>query len=257
MAEAALAYAGENSVVSGALAGAYWNLCPWPENLHLTLPYPDDAADQPGLKIHRSRTLEPGDVLPGVNPRRLRIEPTVIDMLRGRTTIESALGLVADAVRTRRTTAGRLRHWFEGRPKTRWRKAVLLALPDVAAGAQSLLELKDVELCRRHGLPIGRRQFRRDRSGVEFLDHYIGEFGLHVELDGRLGHDRAREMWRDMRRDNASVVRRLRHLRYGWADVLGRPCEVAMERAVVLRQQGWAQPFRRCRHCPAQLPPGL
>jgi hypothetical protein len=42
-----------------------------------------------------------------------------------------------------------------------------------------------------------------------------------------------------MRRDNRSEVMRLRELRYGWADMVDKPCEVAIEQAVILRQQGW------------------
>jgi hypothetical protein len=99
-------------------------------------------------------------------------------------------------------------------------------------------------------LPTGQRQFRRRTDGTEFLDVYIEEFGVHVELDGRLGHDRALEIWRDFKRDNASVVQSLRHLRYGWADLLGKPCDVAIQQAIVLRQQQWPGPFIRCPDCP-------
>lgn len=99
---------------------------------------------------------------------------------------------------------------------------------------------------------LGVRQSKRLANGVEYLDVLIEDFRLHVELDGRLGHDRARETWRDMRRDNQSERLRLRHLRYGWADMIDRPCEVAVEQAVILRQQGWRGTFTRCRSCPGQ-----
>lgn len=78
----------------------------------------------------------------------------------------------------------------------------------------------------------------------------IEQWRLHVELDRRLGHDRGRERWRDMRRDNRSEVQQFRHLRYGWPDMVDRPCEVALEQAVILRQQGWKGAFRACRDCP-------
>jgi hypothetical protein len=60
-----------------------------------------------------------------------------------------------------------------------------------------------------------------------------------------------------MRRDNHSEVSRLRHLRYGWADMLDRGCDVAIEQGVVLRQQGWKGKFKRCKSCPPELPAGL
>jgi hypothetical protein len=131
---------------------------------------------------------------------------------------------------------------------------VLDALPDLARGAQSPLEIRDARLRRAHGLPAGRRQLRRLRDGTEYLDVVLEEWGLHVELDGRLVHDRAREIWRDFRRDNASQVRGMAHLRYGWADVVDRPCLVALEQARMLRQRGWSGSFRRCPSCPT---PGL
>jgi hypothetical protein len=117
--------------------------------------------------------------------------------------------------------------------------------------------LKDSSIRRRHGLPRGKRQKRRDADGVEYLDVMIEEYALHVELDGRAGHERVEEEWRDMRRDNRSEVLQLRHLRYGWSDVVHRPCEVAIEQAVILRQQGWRGRFKRCPDCPRDLPPEL
>lgn len=128
-----------------------------------------------------------------------------------------------------------------------------MALPDIGAGAHSLHEIKDTRMRRRHGLPLGRRQFTRDAKGTEYLDVFIEEYGIHVELDGRLGHDRAVETWRDFRRDNRSVIRRLRPLRYGWADMTDLSCEIAAEQAEILRQQGWPGPFIRCAHCPAEV----
>jgi hypothetical protein len=104
---------------------------------------------------------------------------------------------------------------------------------------------------------MGRRQAKRVAGGAEFLDVLIEEFGVHVELDGRLGHNRATEKWRDMRRDNRSELARLRHLRYGWGDVVDRPCDVAIKQAEVLRQQGWTGTFKRCAVCPRELPHGL
>jgi hypothetical protein len=185
----------------------------------------------------------------------LRIEPTVVELLRGCRTTTAALGLVSDAVRTRQTTAHLLGIRIAERRTVRWRGRILAAMPDVAAGALSVLELMDAKLRRAHGLPAGDRQVRRDLKGVEYLDVMVREFRLHVELDGRLGHDRATETWRDMRRDNASEVSQLRHLRYGFADLYDRGCEAMIEQALVLRQEGWTSPFRRCPACPLQLPP--
>lgn len=253
---AAVLYGGEGVALSHETAGAEHGLCSRPDRVHIVVPYRREVAGQPGLVIHRSRTIS-SRWIAASHPPRTTIERTVLDLLADKGTANAALGLVGDAIRTRRTSAERLRDALHAAPCTRWRRVVLDALPDVAAGAHSPLELRDAELRRKHKLPAGRRQAGRRNTGTEYLDVLIEPYGVHIELDGRLGHDRATEQWRDMRRDNRSEVAGLRHLRYGWADVIDRPCEVAIEQAMVLRQQGWTGEFVRCRSCPKPLPEGL
>jgi very-short-patch-repair endonuclease len=101
--------------------------------------------------------------------------------------------------------------------------------------------LRDVE--RPHRLPAGRRQ--RGVAGT-WQDVWYEEFTTVVELDGRLGHAEAQGGWRDMARDNAAAVRSEVTLRYGWADVTTRPCEVAAQVAEVLRNRGWPRTPRKC-----------
>ncbi len=56
---------------------------------------------------------------------------------------------------------------------------------DIADGAQSLGELDFGRLCRRHGLPVPRRQsLRRLPNGNAYLDVEF-DGGLVVEIDGR------------------------------------------------------------------------
>jgi hypothetical protein len=244
---AALLYAGDGATLSHQSAGHYWRLCRRPGAVHVLVPYDRKVDYQPGLVLHRSRTLDALDRHPALTPTRTRVERTVIDLLEVQPTAEAALALVADSLRYRQTTVANLRGTLQLRQQTRWRRIVLDALPDLRAGAESVLELRDAQLRRRHGLPMGVRQWSRLADGTEHLDVYLEEWQVHVELDGRLGHDRAREVWRDMRRDNRSVVAKLKHLRYGWADMVDRPCDVARQQAEVLRQQGWTGTFRHCR----------
>jgi hypothetical protein len=254
---AALLSAGERATLSHDSAGRCWRLCKEPALVHLTVPYARQVDAQPGLLIHRSRTLSESDIQPVFTPSRTRIERTVLDLLADRRSADSALGLVGDSLRDRAATPEKLRLALVQRPRTRWRKVILDALPDMRAGAQSPLELRDAKLRRAHGLPTGRRQASRLADGTEYLDILMVEWQLHVEVDGRFGHDRTREVWRDMRRDNRSERQHLRELRYGWADMVDRPCEVAIEQAVILREQGWTEEFTRCRSCPVRLPPAL
>jgi hypothetical protein len=254
---AALLYAGNGSVLSHESAGQCWRLNREPATIHVTVPYRRQVDVQPGLVIHRSRTLIAGDIHPVFSPPRTSVERTVLDLLPASHNAEAALGLVADAMRHPSATVDRLRGALLARPCTPWRKVVLEALPDLRAGARSALELRDAAMRRGHGLPMGKRQFTRLRDGTEHLDVLIEEWRLHVELDGRLGHDRGREIWRDMRRDNRSVASQFWPLRYGWADMVDRPCQVAIEQAGILRRQGWPGRFKRCPNCPETLPPGL
>ncbi len=246
---AAILYAGEGAALSHESAGALWRLCPTPPKVHIVVPYRRQVDRQIGLVLHRSRTLTQEDIHPTLQPPRTAVDRTVIDLLSTKRSADAALGVIGDAVRTRLTTADRLRNAIRDKPKSRWRQVVLDALPDIDAGAHSPLEMKDVAIRRRHGLPLGTRQAKRLTDGTEYLDVLIEGYQLHVELDGRLGHDRTRERWRDMRRDNRSELAGMRHLRFGWADVVDRPCEVAAQQAQILQQQGWPGPFKRCSKC--------
>jgi hypothetical protein len=52
---------------------------------------------------------------------------------------------------------------------------------------------------------------------------------------------------RDMRRDNAGAEEGVLTLRYGYADLTERPCQVAAQVAQVLRSRGWPGTMRKCR----------
>jgi very-short-patch-repair endonuclease len=86
---------------------------------------------------------------------------------------------------------------------------------------------------------VPRRQARiAIGRGHRYLDNLYEEFGVAVELDGRAAH-LAGDRWRDVHRDNASAGLGIITLRYNWADVTDRACEVAAEIAAVLHQRGW------------------
>ena len=76
-------------------------------------------------------------------------------------------------------------------------------LSDVVVGAYSVLEREYLNRVERpHRLPTGSRQ-RRVRSGraAAYRDiEYVAENTV-VELDGRLGHELARDRWDDLDRD--------------------------------------------------------
>jgi very-short-patch-repair endonuclease len=211
--------------------------------IHVTVPAERRVDPLPGVVIHRRRAA--GSMRhPAATPPRTRVEETVVDLTQTSPTLDRALGWVTNAVGSRLTTAARLIRVIEGRRRLRRRAALLDAVRDVAEGCQSVLELRyyrDVE--RAHTLPRGERQQRRDRW---YDDVVYEDFAVQVELDGRRAHpdDGA---FRDHRRDNAAVVSGRRVLRYGFADVVDRPCAVAREVGEVLRSAGWRGTVRPCR----------
>lgn len=79
-------------------------------------------------------------------------------------------------------------------------------------------------------------------------------FGTIVELDGRL-HILGR--FRDMERDNATLLEGDLTLRYGWPDITERPCQVAWQVAALLTARGWAGAPTRCDRCSGATGPDL
>lgn len=115
-------------------------------------------------------------------------------------------------------------------------------LAEAQEGVASPLELAHRrKVARGHRLPIGLRntEERAPGGGTLYRDVRYRRFGVVVELDGREAHP-AHQTFRDLRRDNIAVAAGDTVLRYGWRDVVGRPCDVAVQVAQVLAARGWA-----------------
>ncbi len=237
---AALAYAGVGAALSHETAWARHGLRARREALHITVGDKRRVADHPGLVLHHTRSWDEGDRrtvrgLPCTN-----LERTVLDLVDAAKTPGAAAALIVDAVGSRRTTARRLRAALERRPNLRHHAAMTLVLAEAQDGAHSPLELMFSRNCERHGVPVGTRQDRQVLNGkVTYKDNFVEEFDLVTELDGLLNHDGAVEQFRDMDRDNANTEAGHVVLRVGWIAMLDRPCDVARQRASVLRKRGW------------------
>ncbi|GAA1823602.1 hypothetical protein GCM10009835_50730 [Planosporangium flavigriseum] len=247
---AAVLRAGSGAMLSHQSSAELIGLMDEPDGLiHVTVPTGRDISPIPGVVVHQSSRADRARH-PIRLPPQTRVEETVVDLTQTSASLGQALGLIAKACGRRLTRADRIVTAIETRKKVRWREDLLAALTDVADGAHSSLELRylrDVE--RAHGLLCGSRQHVvKRRSGRCYDDVRYVEFGVVVELDGRVAHpDEAR--WRDMRRDNAAILDGRRVLRYGWADVTGQPCAVAAQVVTVLRAAGWRGVPRRCHRC--------
>ncbi|MFZ2624102.1 MAG: hypothetical protein WAX29_02515 [Propionibacterium sp.] len=154
-------------------------------------------------------------------------------------------GLVTAAFSESRTTPERLLEALSQRSRQAHRK-LLVTLCTAMPGIESVLESHYLcDVVRAHGLPEGERQAWIDSRRVDCL---LRDYGLIVELDSVAHHAGTR--LRDMARDNANLVGHdLATLRYGWSDVVGRPCAVAAQLASVLRRRGWRGRSRQCRRC--------
>lgn len=185
------------------------------------------------------------------DPPRTRITDTVLDLCEiGRP--DDVVTWVTKAVQSRLTTTEALTRAVERRSRLAHRALLAEVLGDVASGVHSHLErrfLHDVE--RRHRLPTPRRQFRVPGSR-RLADAAFVEYGVLVELDGRIGHV-AEGMWRDRSRDNAHALTGWVTLRFGWWEVVHDPCGVAAQIAAVLTTRGWGGEAA-CGSCVRDLP---
>ncbi len=237
---------GDGARIGGTAAGHLHGLVPAPPAQILVL-VPEHAVTRDRRPWHFRREAN-GLRRPSVgSPPRTGVEDTVLDLCDA-TTPFRAVGLVTDAVGARRTNAAQLRAALDERRRARHRRLLTEVLEDVALGAESPLELRylrDVE--RAHGLPSGDRQHRSDLPFRR--DVVYRSVGVVVELDGRLGHE-GDGHFRDMRRDNRTALAGEMTLRYGTADVAGRPCLVALQVASALRLRGWSGWLTVCPRCP-------
>jgi predicted transcriptional regulator of viral defense system len=196
-------------------------------------------------------------VQPNRVPPRTSVEETVLDLVDAADSVDDACGWVTRACGRRLTTAARLRTALAARKKMRWRPELTEILDAAGDGVHSPLEYRYVRNVERaHGLPRSRRQVRVAIEGtVAYRDVYYEEYGLAVELDGRLAHP-DEDRWRDRRRDNLASARGVQTVRYGWRELYGtRACETAALQARILRQRGWVGTPRACSPgCPVGQP---
>ena len=244
---AALHRIGPDAMLSHWTAAELSKLATRPSTLiHVTIPQQRHIQATPGIVIHRSRRAQ---VMrhPSLIPPRTRIEETTLDLVAASRNLDEALAWLARACGARLTSPVRLAAAMDGRTRLRWRGALTAALDDIGGGAHSLLELRYITRVERpHGLPPAQRQVRVIRGQrIEYKDILYTEFGVGVETDGAAAHP-PEARWRDQRRDNAANADGIVTLRYSWADVTQRPCEVAAQVSDVLQGRGWRGTPRPC-----------
>lgn len=174
------------------------------------------------------------------------VEETLLDLCADGSADDIASWL-STALHDRLTTPARLAGAVESAPALPKRSLVMQTIGVVAGGAESPLEVRfqrDVEHA--HRLPVPERQKSYSHGRRSDMGHT--EYRLIVELDGALGHRGPGEI-RDARRDADHLAAGFVTLRFGWGDVVDRPCETAATIARVLRARGWPGHMRRCKRC--------
>jgi hypothetical protein len=218
--------------------------------VHVSIPASRRVLRQPGIRIHLSRPLDdPRQTIvhPSAHPPRVRLESALLDQCEHETAGQCA-HLVLSAIQRRLTTADRIRCVLDTRPRHRWRRLIIDMLSEARDGVASALELRyrrNVE--RRHRLPGGVRNRREQARGSarRYRDVRYPQWTTIIELDGQESHP-TDERFRDYRRDNRATIAGDASLRYGWRDVVGDPCGVAAQVAVLLTARGWSGSPQPC-----------
>lgn len=252
---AALFAAGPGAVLSYQTAAELHGLSDKPASpIHVTVPRQRHVVAVSGVCLHRSERAV--DVVQkGSRPPRTRIEETVLDLTQTAKTFDDVCGWVTRAIARDLTDETSLRAAMTVRPRLRWRADLRDLIAAATTGDHSVLEFRyhrDVE--KAHGLPEPARQapFTGPNGRRGRRDRVYEEYGVVIELDGRLAHP-AENQWKDKSRDNAAAAAGKQSLRYGWAQVKGEACATAAEVAAVLRLRGWDGRPRPCSPgCPAR-----
>ncbi|HET7398949.1 MAG TPA: type IV toxin-antitoxin system AbiEi family antitoxin domain-containing protein [Intrasporangium sp.] len=246
---AALLHAGPGAALSHLSAAHVWSLVRQaPHPIEVVVPASRRVVAVDGVQVRRSRHAS-ARIDPHGWPHRTTAEDTVLDLALGRP-LDQAIALAAKAIDLRITSMDRLARALEQRPRQGHRSLLLEVLHDVESGAESPAEVRyvrDVE--RAHGLPPGRSQ--TPMAGGRRRDREYEEWGVVVEIDGRLGHDGWGAVQRDGQRDRAATVGGRTTLRCYWVDLVPAGCALAVDVATVLRAKGWSGTPHGCRRgCP-------
>ncbi len=244
---AALLAFGDGAVLCGRTAAELWGFGPVGAAVCVAVPMASRTRQLVGVHVRRMSGLE-GRTHGRFDPPRTTVEDTVLDLVEESDDDNEAMGWLTGALQNRKTTPPQLLASSLRRTRLRRRALVEVTCGYARDGATTPLEIGWVRRVERpHGLPRARRQARGTVDGrVVLRDVAYEEFGLFVELDGRLGHETAGDAFRDMHRDNAAVLDGRATLRFGWTAVMSRSCVAAAQVAGALRARGWTGQFLEC-----------
>lgn len=246
-ASAALLHTGQGAALSlRAAAHLHGFLIKAPPVITVDVPAPRRVRRVPGVRITRRRGQ-----LKISTRRALAVTSVPVTVLalaaEPGTTAHEAIAWAADACRDTPCTPEQIAAELTRRTRHPHRQALSLALGVISAGAQSVLEVRfAVDVVQQHGLPQLAMQVPAlvDAGSIR-RDFTNDDFGVVVEVDGRIGHDGAGAQ-RDRVRDRRALREGKVTVRAGWIDVDAAPCALALDLAGAFRLRGWTGVVMPC-----------
>ena len=237
-----------DAALCGDSAAYLWGLRSRPpRDVELVVPHSRSIMPPSGASVRRSMRWT-NLVHDRAFPWRTTPAVTVLDVATRGSALD-ALGVVARAVQRELVTVAELRTELARRGGHRHSAVLKPALTEVEAGGESgaeVLFVRNVE--RPHGLPRSRPQVPSHASGRHRRhDFEYDEFGLLVEVDGRLGHEQWGDRVRDGQRDRQLLAQERVTVRVFWSDVSLTACDTAGELGAILGSRGWPGRPHPCR----------
>jgi hypothetical protein len=156
------------------------------------------------IAVHYSRSLGPEDVHPLHEPKRTRIERSLVDAASWAPNDRLAMAVLAAGVQQGLTVTGKLRVVVDRNERRYRHRLIRETLADIEGGAQALSELDFTrKVVRAFGLPDPERQSARrdDRGRRRYLDVVWERWKVIVEIDGAQHIEDPMQRWDDMERD--------------------------------------------------------
>lgn len=178
------------------------------------------------------------------SPPTIRFDIAVLLTAERDRYLRRAIGLLAAAVQQRLSTPERLLMASREITKLRNGAHFILALGDIAGGAQSFAEIDIGRLCRDAGLALPARQrVRKDKDGRRrYLDC---EWDLPdgrvivLEIDGSF-HMETDRWWKDMKRERAIVISGRTVLRCSSVEIRLEPHEIIADLVAIGVPRSWS-----------------
>jgi len=205
---AALLYAGEDSVMTGACAVRRHRLaCPGGTAVDVLVWSTVRRASRDFVRIRRTGRFPESWTTTGAS-RFTDAPRAVADAVRGMTRLEDIRAVVFDAVQKRACTIGQLADEMDQGP-TRRRRLFRAVIAEAAAGLRSAAEKDFQRLLSLGNVPMpifNAKLYTLTGEFIAMVDGYWEDAGLVGEVDSRTFHTDARAQDRDRDRHNALIA---------------------------------------------------